>query len=112
MRRRFVTNGSRTGTLVARRIDTRTAVAPSMLSQGNSSSKSGEVSFFGPFLVRFSPNQIRYMPSQKRADVFTNNVLSNNSITTNSITTNATNAQSTNSAGALGRVVAVELPRR
>jgi len=47
------------------------------------------------------------MPSQKRADVFTNNVLSNNSITTN-----ATNAQSTNSAGALGRVVAVELPRR
>jgi hypothetical protein len=42
-------------------------------------------------------------------NMLTNNVLSTNSITTNRL---AVNAQPTNSAGALGRVVAVELPRR
>src|SRR5450631_3341744 len=75
MRRRFVTNGSRTGTLVARRIDTRTAVAPSMLSQGNSSSKSGEV-FFLFRLVDSVQIRCRYMPSQKRADVINRGVQS------------------------------------
>jgi hypothetical protein len=52
------------------------------------------------------------VPNVFTNNVFTNNVLSTNSLTTNSITTNTTSAQPTNSAGALGRVVAVELPRR